>query len=1008
MQHDSQMRPAAERAVAGAEGAAAGPRAEAQEPPPDCLAGGGATGAMMRALDWSATPLGPASLWPQSLRTTVSTCLNCSFPILIWWGPELVKLYNDAYATIIGVKHPAALGSPGKQVWPEIWDTIGPMLARVMECGEAVPANDLRLVLHRHGYPEECYFSFSYSPIRDEFGGVGGVFCPVIETTTRVFAERRAAFLLDLEARLRDLQAPLDIKHAASTMLAAHLGGNQVGYAEAVSGGAKVFIDGDYDDGVLRTTRGVHRLAEYGPAMEAQLRRGETVQIDDVRQDPRTSAAWPAYEKFGINALLNVPLIKAGQLKSILFVHSAAARAWSANQVALVQDVAERTWSAVERATAEAALRRSEEEFRALGENLPNLCWMAKPDGWIYWYNRHWYDYTGTTPEQMLGWGWQGVHDPVLLPEINRRWNEALAGGSAFEMIFPLRGADGVFRPFLTRINPVRDTTGAITRWFGSNVDISAQHAAEARLRDSATQLLRLNETLEQQVAARTADRDRLWRLSTDIMMVARLDGTIIAANPAWTTMLGWQQADLLGHSFFAFVHPADVAATQGAMASLSEGRTVFQFQNRYRSRDGSYRWLAWSSVPDAGLIHAVGRDVTAEKEAALQLEATQERLRQAQRMEALGQLAGGIAHDFNNVLQSVTGGLTLIAKRAEDPASVRKLATMAGEAAARGASITGRLLSFARQGALQSVPVDPVALLEGLAEMLTHTLGPNIAVRTEAEAALPAFLADKAQLETALVNLAVNARDAMPEGGVLTISARAETVPEADPTGRPTGSYIRITVTDTGRGMDAATLARAGEPFFTTKPLGRGTGLGLAMARGFIEQSGGTIDIVSAPGEGTAVTLWLPQAPAASAPAPATAVALDPALLAVTVLLVDDDTRVRLTLAEHLADVGYRVVQASDGLDAVTRLDSGQPIDLLITDFAMPGMNGLALIQEVRRRLPDLPVVLLTGFADVGVRDRLVHDPADGMVLLQKPIAPDDLAARAASLLKQWQQAAD
>jgi signal transduction histidine kinase/ActR/RegA family two-component response regulator len=444
--------------------------------------------------------------------------------------------------------------------------------------------------------------------------------------------------------------------------------------------------------------------------------------------------------------------------------------------------------------------------------------------------------------------------------------------------------------------------------------------------------------------------------------------------------MLGWQQADLLGHSFFAFVHPADVAATQGAMASLSEGRTVFQFQNRYRSRDGSYRWLAWSSVPDAGLIHAVGRDVTAEKEAALQLEATQERLRQAQRMEALGQLAGGIAHDFNNVLQSVTGGLTLIAKRAEDPASVRKLATMAGEAAARGASITGRLLSFARQGALQSVPVDPAALLEGLAEMLTHTLGPNIAVRTEAEAALPAFLADKAQLETALVNLAVNARDAMPEGGVLTISARA----------------------------DAATLARAGEPFFTTKPLGRGTGLGLAMARGFIEQSGGTIDIVSAPGEGTAVTLWLPQAPAASAPAPATAVALDPALPAATVLLVDDDTRVRLTLAEHLADVGYRVVQASDGLDAVTRLDSGQPIDLLITDFAMPGMNGLALIQVVRRRLPDLPVVLLTGFADVGVRDRLVHDPADGMVLLQKPIAPDDLAARAASLLKQWQQAAD
>ncbi len=971
------------------------------EAPPEFLSGGGTVGAMIRALDWSATPLGPISTWPQSLRTSVSICLNSSFPILIWWGPHLVKIYNDAYATIIADKHPRALGSPGREVWPEIWDQIGPMLARVMEKGEACPADDLLLILHRHGYPEECYFSFSYSPIRDETGGVGGVFCPVVETTKRVFAERRSSFLLRLEARLRDIHDPLAVKTTASEMLATYLDVSQAGYADVIGDGSYVSIEGNFNDGRLPNAKGLHRFGDHDPAVVADLTAGKIVQVRDIASCEEATVA--AYRKAGISAFLNIPLMKAGQLRSILFVHHHQPRVWSEEDIAVAGDVAARTWSAVQRANAEVALRHSEEEFRTLGENLPSLCWMARADGWIYWYNKGWYDYTGTTPAEMEGWGWQRVQDPETLPVVMERWNAALATGSKFDMTFPLRGADGVFRPFLTRIVPVRDSNGTITRWFGNNVEITELRDAEQRLRVSEAKLRTLNETLEQQVEDRTADRDRMWRLSTDIMLVARFEGAIVAANPAWTSMLGWPMEDVQGRSFMEFIHPDDAAEAAFRISLLSEGQPVHHFENRYRHRDGSYRWLAWSAVPDAGLIHAVGRDITAEKNAASQLEAAQERLRQAQRMEALGQLAGGIAHDFNNVLQAITGGVELIRMRADDPTDVTQIADMVAGAAARGASITRRLLSFSRQGALQSVPVDSTVLLDGLAEMLTHTLGRDLDLKIHAEAGIPALLADRAQLETVLVNLAVNARDAMPDGGTLIISARAETVPEADTAGVAAGDYIRITVADTGAGMDSATLARAGEPFFSTKPPGQGTGLGLAMARGFCEQSGGAFSISSTLGVGTTVTLWLPRAgDNAFATQPAETVDATTTLIQTShVLLVDDDTMVRSMFAEHLSAIGYRVTQATDGLDALSRLDAGGGVDLLITDFAMPGMNGLLLIAEARQRLPGLPVLLLTGYVDAAVWHRIVHSIGDEVALLRKPISSVALAARTAALLK-------
>lgn len=389
--------------------------------------------------------------------------------------------------------------------------------------------------------------------------------------------------------------------------------------------------------------------------------------------------------------------------------------------------------------------------------------------------------------------------------------------------------------------------------------------------------------------------------------------------------------------------------------------------------------------------------------EEARERERAEARLEQAQRMEALGQLAGGIAHDFNNVLQAVTSGLSLIRRRSGDAEAVERLARMTGDAARRGASITGRLLAFARRGALRAEPVPPLPLLEGLREMLAHTLGAGIATRIAADQDLPTLLADKGQLETVLVNLAVNARDAMPDGGTLLIAAAPETVSDAaHPARLQPGGYLRLSVSDTGTGMDAATLARASEPFFTTKPLGQGTGLGLAMARGFAHQSGGGFSIESAPGRGTTVTLWFREAvgaPAAGDPAPpGSTVAALPA--SARVLVVDDDAMVRELLVGQMEERGYRVAQAGDGLEALARLDGGAGVDLLISDFAMPGMDGLTLIREARRRRPELPAVLLTGYADASVRLAVEDVGTGSTALLRKPVSGTALAERAAALL--------
>jgi signal transduction histidine kinase/ActR/RegA family two-component response regulator/HAMP domain-containing protein len=489
-------------------------------------------------------------------------------------------------------------------------------------------------------------------------------------------------------------------------------------------------------------------------------------------------------------------------------------------------------------------------------------------------------------------------------------------------------------------------------------------------------------------------------------------------ARPGGPDLEGWVDC----------LHPEDrdrmVAARYLAMTDPAR-----PFNGEYRVvwPDGSIHWLqAQAHVTQTAsgeVLRTVGltMEVTASREieAALrrsssQLEArvreevaareiAQARAAQAERLQALGQLAGGIAHDINNVLQAVGGAITLIQRRSNDEAAIRRFAGLATEAIERGASITRRLLTFGRRGDLRAETLDMASLIRSLQEILAYTLGAAIEVQVTLPDGLPPIVADKGQLETVLINLATNGRDAMPLGGRLLISAEPETIIAQDqphPAGLAAGDYVRIVVADTGTGMDAATLAQAREPFFTTKKPGAGTGLGLPMAYGFAEQSGGGLSIDSRPGEGTTVSLWLPVAGDAPRADRDDGMRAMVAGVSARILVVDDEDMIRLVLARHLEDAGYDVLLAANGTEALGLLAAGEAVDGLITDLSMPGMDGIAVIRAVQSRYPGAPAILLTGYPEDAAALALNGELAGSVALLCKPVSDGQLLDRLGAML--------
>lgn len=371
----------------------------------------------------------------------------------------------------------------------------------------------------------------------------------------------------------------------------------------------------------------------------------------------------------------------------------------------------------------------------------------------------------------------------------------------------------------------------------------------------------------------------------------------------------------------------------------------------------------------------------------------TEEQLRQLQKLESIGQLTGGVAHDFNNLLTAVLGNLELLRKRLPSNPAIDRLIDGATQGAQRGAALTQRLLAFARRQALQPKPTDLAELVRGMDDLLRRSLGPSIAIEFDLPAGLPPALADQNQIELALLNLAVNARDAMPDGGKLEIALRLEHVPAAGDLAA--GKYVRLCVSDSGCGMDPQTLSRAIEPFFSTKEVGKGTGLGLSMIHGLALQLKGALRLYSEPGRGTRAELWLPVANGKAHATPAQVeTAADVSKRRLTLLLVDDDFLISLSTAALLEDLGHEVVKASSGATALEVLESGKPVDLMITDYAMPGMTGVQLAEAARKLRPGLPILLATGYADLPARTKL------DLPRLSKPYQQRQLAERITSLV--------
>ncbi len=975
---------------------------------PSFLAGGGEMGAFIRAHDWAATPVGPPETWPQALRTTVRLMLTSHHPMFLWWGPALICFYNSAYSMVIGPdRHPSALGRPGHEVWAEIWDVIGPQIEFVM-AGRGATWHERQLIpITRGDAREDVWWTYSYSPVDDDASaaGIGGVLVVCRDVTAEVQADQAHASEAE---RLRQFfeQAP--------------------GFMALLQGPAHVFelANAAYLSLVGRNVLG-KPAREALPEVEGQGffelldRAYATGQAAAARRAPITLASGSddALDQYFVDFVYQ-PILNAAGVATGIFIEGSdvteatlaegALRASEARQALLLRLVQEQRATGDPKAMMLAA---SAAIGRHLGAHRVGFLDMLDDD--TLEFTVGWTDGTlnllsGAYPAAGVGAAYLvavrqgavlGIADITQLP---------LTAGAKFAEL----GTRAIIGVPIVRNGRWRAgmyvNHAAIRHWTQEEVTLlrdAAEQTWDAVERARAVEAERaLNAALEQRVEERTRERDRAWKNSRDLQLVFDANGVLRAVNEAWTAILGWQPDDLVGHGYLGFVHPGDHPSSEAALAMVSR-QELPPFENRCLHKDGTYRWISWVAAPEGGLIYASGRHVTAEKQAAAELATAQEQLRQAQKMEAVGQLTGGIAHDFNNLLQGIISALALLQARIDEGriAELPRYAHIATTSAQRAAALTQRLLAFARRQPLDPRPVNANALLASMEELLRRTLGPAIGLETILAGDLWSALCDPNQLESAILNLVINARDAMPEGGRLTIETANISLDQAsirDGDARP-GQYVSVIVTDTGAGMDPAVLERIFEPFYTTKPTGHGTGLGLSMLYGFVRQSGGHAHAASWPGRGTTMRLYLPrhhgEAPAVNTPRPASATASPNGG---TVLLVEDEPEIRALIVEVLEEVGYRVLEAEDGPAGLRILQCDDPIDLLMSDVGLPGgLNGRQLADAARSRRPGLPVLFITGYAhNAALGHGAALDP--GMEILAKPFALDALAAKVRSII--------
>ena len=626
------------------------------------------------------------------------------------------------------------------------------------------------------------------------------------------------------------------------------------------------------------------------------------------------------------------------------------------------------------------AATTTEGRYRMLIEAVTDYAiYMLDPDGIITSWNPGAKRFKGYEEAEILGENFSRFYtDEDRRTGLPRRALQTAEREGKFESEGWRVRKDGTQFWAYVIIDPIRDSTGALVGFAKVTRDLTERMRAEASLRASQEQFRLLVQGVTDYA---------IYLLSPE--------GKVSSWNAGAQRIKGYAPEEIIGKHFSHFYTDEDRKTDLPRRAleiAAREGR--FEKEGWRVRKDGTKFWanVVIDAIrnPDGSLLGfaKITRDITERMKAQQALDETREALIQAQKMEAIGHLTGGVAHDFNNLLMAIQGSLELLQRRLpKDDPKVAQLLDNAIQGAQRGAALTQRMLAFARRQDLKLVALRVPDLVQGMTELLQSSLGPSIQIETRFLLNLPKAYADPYQLELALLNLAMNARDAMPKGGAIVIEARERTV--TDEPGLKAGRYLCVTVTDSGAGMDEATLQRAMEPFFTTKGVGKGTGLGLPMVHGMAQQSGGRLLLKSKPGLGTTAELWLPVAPpdAASAKeeiAPTAAISLGREL---TILTVDDDPLVALNTSALLEELGHKVYSAPSGIRALEIMRREENIDLLITDQAMPGMTGSELVSKVRAEKPGFPVILATGYAE------LPPGEAEGIPRLAKPFRQQDLA---------------
>ncbi len=652
-----------------------------------------------------------------------------------------------------------------------------------------------------------------------------------------------------------------------------------------------------------------------------------------------------------------------------------------------------------------------------MADHAPVMMWITDGNGACTYLNRQWYAYTGQTEADGLGLGWlEAVH-----PE-DRGWSEetflaANAERAAFRLEYRLRGRDGGYRWFLDAAQPRLGEDGSFCGYIGSVTDIDDQKVTERRLVETTRRL------------------DAILDNTTQAIFVMDERQHCSYMNAAAEALTGYALAETQGRALHDVVHhtrpdgspyplcecPIDQAFPEN---NQEQGEEVFV------RRDGSFYPVGFTASPirneDGQPIGTVieARNIEGELRAKAAMEAfnatleqrvaeeiakretLEEALRQSQKMEAVGQLTGGLAHDFNNLLAGISGSLELMQSRMQQGRfnDVERYMAAAQGAAKRAAALTHRLLAFSRRQTLDPKPTNVNRLVADMQDLIQRTVGPAIPIEVVGATGIWPALVDPSQLENALLNLCINARDAMPEGGRITIETANRWLdwPASRTYDVPEGQYLSLCVTDTGTGIAPEVLERVFEPFFTTKPLGEGTGLGLSMIYGFAQQSGGQVRIYSEVGKGTTVCIYLPRhyGDVEESAGHDDAVALPRSEQGETVLIVDDESTVRMLITDILEDLGYTAIEASDSAAGLKVLQSDVRIDLLVTDVGLPGgMNGRQMADAARVSRPDLKVLFITGYAENAIIGNGKLKP--GMAVLTKPFAIETMAARIRSMIE-------